>query len=87
MASWPISACKFSEKRPLLVSCNGPSDFQVPANAKIGSTMFSTTISREESLDYAYDVFRLRWGMDGENFHHFIVMPFDPANCEARYKP
>lgn len=84
--SWPIEKCSFNEENPLLMSCNGAGTFLVPEKTKLESYTFMTAMSREESLGYSYDIFKIRWGIEGESFHHSIVMPFDPKNCAAEYK-
>ncbi len=83
--SWPLSKCTFNEETPLLMSCDGPATFTIPENSKLESYTLTTTMTREESLSYSYDIFKIRWGIEGENFHHSLALPFDPKNCQAEY--
>jgi len=84
--TWPVEKCSFNEETPLLMSCNGAGTFLIPEKTKLETYTFMTAMSREDSLSYSYDIFKIRWGIEGENLHHSIVMPFDPKNCIAEFK-
>lgn len=86
IVSWPLEKCTFSEDTPMLMSCNGAGTFLVPEKTKLETFTFTTTMTKEESLSYSYDIFKIRWGIEGENLHHSIMMPFDPKNCAAELK-
>lgn len=84
--TWPVEKCTFNEETPLLMSCNGAGTFILPEKTKLETYTFFTAMTKEESLSYSYDIFKIRWGIEGENLHHSIVMPFDPNRCMAEYK-
>lgn len=83
---WPLDKCTFNEANPLLMTCNGPATFLLPENSKLQSYTLITAMDREESLSYSYSIFKIRWGIEGEDFHHSIMLPFDPKNCQSEYK-
>jgi hypothetical protein len=83
--TWPVEKCTFSEETPLLMNCNGAGTFILPEKTKLETYTLTTTKTVEESLTYSYETFKVRWGVEGENLHHSIVMPFDPKNCMAEY--
>lgn len=83
--TWPVDKCSFSEETPLLMNCNGAGTFILPEKTKLETYTLTTTKTVEESLTYSYETFKVRWGVEGENLHHSIVMPFDPKNCMAEY--
>lgn len=87
LLSWPIEKCTFNKETPLLVECNGAATFVIPEKSSLESYTLSTSTIREESLTSSYDIFKIRWGIEGKDFHHSIAMPFDPKSCQAEYLP
>ena len=81
--SWPMENCQFSSHTPALMKCSGEAIFHIPKNSMLRSYTFGTSFIREESLTETYDIFKVRWGIEGEYFHHHIAMPFDPKLCSA----
>ncbi len=85
IVSWPVEKCKFNEETPLLMSCDGAATFIQPEKSKLESYTLITSMTKESALSYSYDIFKIRWGIEGEDFHHSILMPFDPNNCQVDY--
>lgn len=86
LVSWPVSSCEFKDQDPLLMGCGGESIMHLPKNSPVQSQSFKTAHLIEEQISNTFNIFRIRWGLVGENFHHFLAMPFDPAQCQARLK-
>jgi len=86
MVTWPIEKCTFNVENPLLMTCNGAGTFLLPEKTKLETYTFMTTMTKEESLSWSFDILKIRWGIEGENLHHSIVMPFDPSKCIAEFK-
>ncbi len=86
LLSWPIFECEFSPTDPLLMKCGGAATFHRPENSPLQSLSFSTAHLFEEGLSNTFKTFRVRWGLVGENFHHFLALPFDPKQCQASLK-
>ena len=87
LLSWPVENCTFNKEKPLLVECNGAATFLIPENTTLESYTLITSTIKEESLTSKYDIFKIRWGIEGEEYHHSIAMPFDPKFCQAEYLP
>lgn len=86
LVSWPLDQCKFNLKEPLIMDCNGVGIFHFPLNANLSSTTLITSKVTEESLTNKYEIFKIRWGIDDQDFHHSLALPFDPAQCKALLK-
>ena len=86
LVSWPLDQCKFNSKEPLIMDCNGIGQFHFPLNSNLSSTTLITSKVTEESLSNKYEIFKMRWGIDGPDFHHSLALPFDPSQCQARLK-
>ncbi len=86
LLSWPINECEFKSTDPLLMKCGGSATIHRPENTPVKSFSFSTAHLTEAGLDNTFNTFRIRWGLMGENFHHFLALPFDPKHCQASLK-
>ncbi|MBC7537682.1 MAG: hypothetical protein H7281_02585 [Bacteriovorax sp.] len=87
LLSWPVEKCTFSTANPLLMECNGAATFIIPEKSELKSFTFFTSIIKEDSLTSSYEIFKIRWGIEGLDYHHSIGMPFDPKLCQAEYIP
>lgn len=87
LLSWPVEKCSFSSINNFLVECNGPATFILPRESGLQSFNISTSVIKENSLSATYDIFKMRLGIEGKDFHHSIAMPFDPRFCQAEYLP
>jgi hypothetical protein len=85
LLSWPVEKCTFNEERPLMMACNGAATFVLPEHTKLESYTLFTAMDKEQSLTYSYDIFKIRWGIEGEYFHHSLMLPFDPKLCWAEF--
>jgi hypothetical protein len=87
MVSWAMEQCTFNQKVPWLMQCGGEARFELPENSSLKSYTFATSIVNEASLTSNFEIYKIRWGIDSEDFHHHIAMPFDPRHCQASYVP
>lgn len=86
LVSWPLEKCEFHETDSDLMRCGGEAQFHHPQNSPVQSISFSTAKVTEEGLSATYQIFKIRWGLVGENFHHFLALPFDPTKCRTSLK-
>ncbi|MBC7715063.1 MAG: hypothetical protein H7177_17080 [Rhizobacter sp.] len=86
LVSWPLSQCKFNQKDPLILQCDGEGTFLFPKDSTLKSYTFITSHVTEESLTSKYGIFKIRWGVDSSDFHHSLALPFDPTLCKATLK-
>lgn len=84
LVSWPLPQCEFNQAEPLLMKCGGESLWHRPENSPLRTVTFNTAKVTEEGLDTTFETFKIRWGIAGENFHHFLALTFDPSRCQAR---
>lgn len=86
LVSWPLDQCRFNSNEPLIMDCNGVGLFHFPLNTNLSSTTLITSKVTEVSLTNKYEIFKIRWGIDGQDLHHSLALPFDPAQCMAQLK-
>lgn len=86
LVSWPMEKCEFNGHDSDLMRCGGEAQFHHPQNSPVQSISFSTAKVTEEGLSGTFRIFKIRWGLVGENFHHFLALPFDPTKCQTSLK-
>lgn len=86
LVSWELDKCRFNAKEPLIMDCGGEGTFHFPTNTNLKSYTLITSKVTEESLTSKYEIFKIRWGIDGTDFHHSLALPFDPSMCKASLK-
>lgn len=86
LVSWPLNRCKFNQKDPLVMQCDGEGTFHFPKESNLISYTLITSRVVEESLTNKFEVFKIRWGIDSSDFHHSVAMPFDQSLCKATLK-
>lgn len=84
IVKWPAEKCQIDKENPLMFQCNGEGKFSDPAHAHLKSYTLTSAIVTETNMSASYEIFKIRWGIDTENFHHSLAFPFDPKNCGAK---
>jgi hypothetical protein len=78
---WNIEQCKQPTDDPMIFACDGEAQIVFPENIKIKSFDVFTGHLKEQTPTFTYEMIKLRLGLDSENLHYLVGMPFDPSQC------
>ena len=83
IVKWPEDKCEIDKERPLLFRCGGEGKFLQLEHAHLKSYSLSTAMVTETNLYQSYEIFKIRWSIEGSTNLHSLALPFDPKNCTA----